>query len=89
MHSGRRVQTLSRRPNGLLDEVAELAGRDPIAFRLELLERAKKNPVGKNNDYDPDRYAGVLKLVRRSPDGQPSKPNVHRGWRLTSATTPM
>lgn len=47
-----------------LDEVAEAMGKDPIDFRLELLQRAKTNPVGKNNDYDPDRYAGVLKLVR-------------------------
>jgi isoquinoline 1-oxidoreductase beta subunit len=62
-----------------LDEVAELAGKDPIAFRLELLERAKTNPVGKNNDYDPDRYAGVLKLVREKSNWPSSKPDVHRG----------
>lgn len=62
-----------------LDEVAELAGKDPIAFRLELLERAKKNPVGKNNDYDADRYAGVLKLVQEKSNWPASKPNVHRG----------
>lgn len=49
-----------------IDEVAEAAGKDPIEFRLELFDRAIKNPVGdpKNNDYDPERYAGVLKLVR-------------------------
>jgi isoquinoline 1-oxidoreductase subunit beta len=47
-----------------LDELAELAGKDPIDFRLELLERAKTNPIGERNDYEPDRYAGVLKLVR-------------------------
>lgn len=47
-----------------LDELAELMGKDPIEFRLELLKRAKENPVGKNNEYDADRYAGVLKLVR-------------------------
>ena len=47
-----------------LDELAELAGKDPIAFRLELLERAKNDPVGERNEYDPERYAGVLELVR-------------------------
>ncbi|MBX2897955.1 MAG: xanthine dehydrogenase family protein molybdopterin-binding subunit [Cyclobacteriaceae bacterium] len=47
-----------------LDELAELADKDPIEFRLELLQRAKDKPVGENNDYDADRYAGVLKLVR-------------------------
>lgn len=46
-----------------LDELAELAGKDPIDFRLELFQRAKTNPVGKDNDYDVDRYVGVLKLV--------------------------
>ena len=47
-----------------LDELAEAMGKDPITLRLELLERAKKNPVGENNDYDAARYAGVLELVR-------------------------
>ncbi len=47
-----------------LDELAEEIGKDPIQFRLDLLERAKKDPVGENNDYDPARYAGVLELVR-------------------------
>ena len=62
-----------------LDEVAELAGKDPIDFRLELLERVKKNPVGKDNDYDPDRYAGVLKLVREKSNWSKATPGVHRG----------
>jgi isoquinoline 1-oxidoreductase subunit beta len=62
-----------------LDEVAELAGKDPIEFRLELLERAKNKPVGKENDYDPERYAGVLKLVRDKSDWKGSKNGVHRG----------
>ncbi|NJB86019.1 isoquinoline 1-oxidoreductase beta subunit [Lewinella marina] len=47
-----------------LDEVAEAAGKDPIEFRLELFDRAINDPVGEDNDYDPERYAGVLKLVR-------------------------
>jgi isoquinoline 1-oxidoreductase beta subunit len=47
-----------------LDELAEAMGKDPIDLRLELLKRAKEKPVGKNNEYDADRYAGVLKLVK-------------------------
>ncbi|WKK65692.1 xanthine dehydrogenase family protein molybdopterin-binding subunit [Lutimonas zeaxanthinifaciens] len=47
-----------------LDEIAEEMDKDPIEFRLELLERARKNPVGENNDYDAERYAGVLELVK-------------------------
>ena len=62
-----------------LDEVAEAAGKDPIDFRLELLERAAKNPVGTNNDYEADRYAGVLKLVKEKSDWGNTDPNVHRG----------
>lgn len=62
-----------------LDELAELAGKDPIDFRLELFERAKNNPVGKDNDYDPDRYAGVLKLVREKAKWNEPAGNVSRG----------
>lgn len=47
-----------------MDELAEAMGKDPIEMRLDLLKRAKENPVGKNNEYDADRYAGVLKLVK-------------------------
>lgn len=47
-----------------LDELAEEMGKDPIEFRLEMLDRAKNDPVGEENDYDPARYAGVLEMVR-------------------------
>lgn len=63
-----------------LDEVAETAGKDPIDFRLELLERAAKNPVGERNDYEADRYAGVLRLVReKSGWNSESASGIHRG----------
>jgi isoquinoline 1-oxidoreductase beta subunit len=63
-----------------LDEIAEAMGKDPIDFRLELLKRAKENPVGKNNDYDADRYAGVLTLVKeKSGWGKPENKKYHRG----------
>jgi isoquinoline 1-oxidoreductase beta subunit len=47
-----------------LDELAEAMDKDPIAFRLDLLKKAKENPVGKNNDYDTSRYIGVLELLK-------------------------
>ena len=63
-----------------LDEVAEAMGKDPIDLRLELLQRAKTNPVGKNNEYDADRYTGVLKLVREKSDwDNPANKGKNRG----------
>ena len=62
-----------------LDELAEAMGKDPIDFRLELLQKAKENPVGKTNDYDPDRLAGVLKLVREKSNWDSTPSNVYRG----------
>lgn len=62
-----------------LDELAEALGKDPIEFRLELLKRAKENPVGEENDYDADRYAGVLELIREKAAWGENKANVHRG----------
>ncbi len=62
-----------------LDEVAEAAGKDPIDFRLELFERSISNPVGEDNDYDPERYAGVLKLVKEKSGWGTDMPGVYRG----------
>ncbi|MEO9479452.1 MAG: molybdopterin cofactor-binding domain-containing protein [Maribacter dokdonensis] len=64
-----------------IDEVAEAAGKDPIEFRLELFDRAIKNPVGEpeKNDYDPERYAGVLKLVRDKSGWSNGQGNAKRG----------
>jgi isoquinoline 1-oxidoreductase beta subunit len=63
-----------------LDEVAEAMGKDPIEFRLDLLKRAKENPVGKNNEYDASRYAGVLELLKeKSGWGKPENSGKKRG----------
>lgn len=62
-----------------LDELSELAGKDPIDFRLELLDRAKRSPVGKDNDYDADRYAGVLKQVREKSNWDQTPAGAKRG----------
>jgi isoquinoline 1-oxidoreductase beta subunit len=63
-----------------LDELAEAMGKDPIEFRLELLKRAKTNPVGKNNDYEADRYISVLELVREKSNWEsPESKKRNRG----------
>lgn len=63
-----------------LDEVAEAMGKDPIEMRLDLLKRAKENPVGKNNDYDASRYIGVLELLKeKSGWGKPENAGKKRG----------
>ncbi|MCS5489893.1 xanthine dehydrogenase family protein molybdopterin-binding subunit [Algoriphagus limi] len=62
-----------------LDEVAEAAGKDPIDFRMQLLEKAKANPVGDRNDYDPERYAGVLELVKSKSNWGQTPAGISRG----------
>lgn len=62
-----------------LDEVAEAAGKDPIEFRLDLLQRAQEDPVGEKNDYDAERYADVLKLVREKSGWGREQAAAHRG----------
>ncbi|WP_315823178.1 xanthine dehydrogenase family protein molybdopterin-binding subunit [Paraflavitalea speifideaquila] len=53
-----------------LDEVAQAAGKDPIAFRLELFEKAKAKPIGQMN-YNVNRMIDVTKRVaERSGWGQ-------------------
>lgn len=62
-----------------LDELAEEMGKDPIEFRLELLDRTKKNPIGEENDYEAERYAGVLELLKEKSNWGKEEPNLHRG----------
>jgi isoquinoline 1-oxidoreductase beta subunit len=61
-----------------LDEVALAAGKDPVAFRLELLERAKNKPVGKIH-YDVNRMIGVVKLAAEKSNWGKNK-NVAQGF---------
>jgi isoquinoline 1-oxidoreductase subunit beta len=63
-----------------LDEVAQAMGKDPIQLRLDLLKRAKEQPVGKNNEYDASRYIGVLELLKeKSGWGKPENAGKKRG----------
>ena len=61
-----------------MDEVAQAAGKDPVQFRLELLDKAKQKPTGAIK-YDIDRMKGVINLAaeksewgkKKGADGKP------------------
>jgi len=61
-----------------LDEVALAAGKDPVQFRLQLLERAKNAPVGRRG-YDAARMEGVIKLAAEKA-GWGTKKDVSQGF---------
>ena len=61
-----------------LDEVALVAGKDPVDLRLELLNRAKSNPVGELG-YDVDRMIGVVKTAAEKSNWG-KNPNVKQGF---------
>lgn len=62
-----------------LDELAEFMGKDPIEMRLEMLQKSKECVIGENNDYDADRYAGVLQLVKEKSNWGLPQEGIHRG----------
>jgi isoquinoline 1-oxidoreductase beta subunit len=63
-----------------LDELAHTIGKDPIDFRIDLLKKAKANPVGSRNEYNADRYIGVLELVKQKAGwGKPEHAHKKRG----------
>jgi isoquinoline 1-oxidoreductase subunit beta len=61
-----------------LDEVAEAAKKDPVQFRLQLLEKARKQLVGKIG-YDIDRMETVIKDVAEKA-GWGKKKDVSQGF---------
>lgn len=63
-----------------MDEIAHQAGKDPVAFRLEMLEQAKASPVGKVN-YEPDRFAAVIKKAAEVAGWKTAKgENIFQGF---------
>ena len=57
----------------------KLAGKDPIDFRLELFDRAINDPVGEKYEYDAERYAGVLRVVKEKAKWGEERLGVYRG----------
>lgn len=61
-----------------IDEVAIAAGKDPVQFRLELLAKAKKSPVG-DIRYDINRMETVIKMAAEK-SGWGKKKDVSQGF---------
>ncbi len=61
-----------------LDEVALAAKKDPVQFRLELLDKAKRTPVGAIK-YDIDRMKSVINLAAEK-GGWGKKRDVAQGF---------
>jgi isoquinoline 1-oxidoreductase beta subunit len=61
-----------------IDEVAAAAGKDPVQFRLDLLQRAKTNPVGATH-YNANRMETVIKTAAEKA-GWGKKTGVSQGF---------
>lgn len=62
-----------------LDEIAHELKKDPIAFRLELLEKAKTSPVGKVG-YDVEKFKSVINLVSQMSNWGKNTPGRFKGF---------
>lgn len=61
-----------------LDEVAVAAGKDPVQFRLHLLQQARTSPVGEIK-YDIGRMEGVIKMAAEK-SGWGTKKDTPQGF---------
>jgi len=61
-----------------IDEVAHTAGKDPVQFRLDLLQKARTKPVG-TISYNIDRMETVIKTAAER-SGWGTKKNVSQGF---------
>ncbi len=61
------------------DEVAQYLGKDAVQLRLDLLARAKENPVGKL-EYEPEKLEGVIKLAAEKSGWNNKATGTHLGF---------
>lgn len=73
------ANTLAYVAESFMDEVCTALKKDPVAFRLELLKKAKEQTVGKIN-YDPEKYKSVIELVAKMSKWGSKTPGVFRGF---------
>lgn len=73
------ANTLAYVAESFMDEVCTALKKDPVAFRLELFQKAKQEPVGRLG-YDPDKYKSVVELVAKMSKWGTKTPGVFRGF---------
>ncbi|MFN8354098.1 MAG: molybdopterin cofactor-binding domain-containing protein [Spirosomataceae bacterium] len=62
-----------------MDDVASAAGKDPVQFRLELLEKARTTPTGPIR-YNVDRMKAVIELAAEKSGWDKKRKGVHLGF---------
>ncbi len=73
------ANTMAFVAESFMDEVCVELKKDPVAFRLELFEKAGKEPVGRLG-YDPAKYKSVVDLVAKMSNWGKTTEGVYRGF---------
>ncbi|WP_186758141.1 xanthine dehydrogenase family protein molybdopterin-binding subunit [Echinicola salinicaeni] len=71
--------TLAYVAESFMDEICVELKKDPVAFRLEIFDKAKVNPVGRLS-YDPDKYKGVVEHVAKMSNWGNTPKGIFRGF---------
>ena len=73
------ANTMAFVAESFMDEVCVALKKDPVAFRLELFEKASKEPVGRIG-YDPAKYKSVVDLVAKMSNWGKTHEGTYRGF---------
>jgi isoquinoline 1-oxidoreductase beta subunit len=73
------ANTLAFVAESFMDEVCTALKKDPVAFRVELFNKAKASPIGRIG-YDPEKYLSVINLVAQMSNWGTTPPGVYRGF---------
>jgi isoquinoline 1-oxidoreductase beta subunit len=73
------ANTMAFVAESFMDEVCTETKKDPVSFRLDLLKKAKQEPVGRIM-YEPDKYKSVIELVAEMCDWGTTPSGVYRGF---------
>jgi isoquinoline 1-oxidoreductase beta subunit len=73
------ANTLAFAAESFMDEVCAELKKDPVAFRLELFNKAKQEPVG-HITYNPDKYKSVAELAAQMSNWGTTPSGAYRGF---------